>query len=271
MLNFCIIDSHDSDHVLHASCEIYGLKPFDMFFQWFLFIMSQYHPHLRFLRVYGLPKGRNGISLDSLEHKYRLEKVIDIGGTLGALNQGVFLVRKLNDNRLCVLKRIPAETGVLEREVLLLQVLKHPNIVGYCDAFITSEIPRQIGLFVEYYEGGTLRDLIGKYHDQGRRIPETFVWHVAHSLANALQYIHHGIQPTDRKDPPVPMDPEVWPPILHRDIKTDNIFLHYAPVQPTNGRALLYPHWPFNVDDSAFSHTTYPKVVLADFVSTSQL
>lgn len=239
--------------------------------------MSRYYQDLRFEKTYGLPAGRRRIAITSLENQYRIIKVIDKGGELGTFNAGVFLVENLQEKKLRVLKRIPPTTQMLEREILFLQVLNHPNIVGYRDAFITNDIPKSMGLYLEYCDGGSLADLINKYveHNRGQAhrppayVPEAFAWHAIHSLANALQFIHHGIKSSDRRNPPVPMDPKNWPIILHRDLKPANIFLHYFPVpHGTRKRALLYPHGPFNHANPEYSMTTYPKLVLADFVSS---
>ena len=233
----------------------------------------------RIERQYGRPKGRPKISLSSLEQKYIKEKTLDEGegrGT-GALNQGVYLVKHRKSGVRCVFKKI-VENESLEREILFLQVLRHQNIVEYLDAYITNDIPKELGLFMEFCDCGSLQDLLEKYvsHNEANppepssepaRIPESFIWHVFHSLANALQYIHHGIRGEDHREPPEPLSAKKWPVILHRDIKPDNIFFQTVPGQ--NDRLLFYPHWPlqeFNPTPTDCP-SSYPKVVLADFVS----
>lgn len=239
--------------------------------------MAHLYHELRFERTYGLPVGRKHIATKSLEHQYLIKKTIDRGGDIGGLNAGVFLVENLQNNKLGVLKRIPPSDRELEREILFLQVLKHPNIVSYRDAFITDDIPKKIGLYLEYCSGGSLADLMDKYierngqesHKPPAYVPEAFVWHTLHSLTHALQFIHHGIKSSDRRNPPVPMDAKHWPIILHRDIKPENVFLNHCPLpQGKLERSRLYPHWPFNEEDPQHSMTTYPRIVLADFVSS---
>lgn len=239
--------------------------------------MAHLHHELRFESTYGLPEGRKHIATKSLEYQYRIKKTIDRGGDIGGLNAGVFLVENLQNNKLSVLKRIPPSGRELEREILFLQVLKHPNIVSYRDAFITNDIPKKIGLYLEYCSGGSLADLMDKYiernlqesHKPPAYVPEAFVWHALHSLTHALQFIHHGIKSSDRRNPPVPMDPKDWPIILHRDIKPENVFFNLCPLpQGKLERSCLYPHWPFNEEDPQHSMTTYPRIVLADFVSS---
>lgn len=240
--------------------------------------MSRFRDPSHFEKIYGLPAGRRRLSAINLEDLYEVKKVIDAGDrTIGDLNQGIYGVRCKATGDRKVHKKIPADQPSLAREIALLQVLKHPNIVQYHDAYITRSIPPEIGLFMEYYEKGSIRKLVENYaihnqENQGQQpiiyMPESFVWHVLHSLTSALQYIHHGIKSSDRRDPPRPMDPRHWPVILHRDIKPDNILLHHAPIPEGRvGRARVYPHWPFNTNDFEYSKTTFPKIVLADFVS----
>ena len=161
---------------------------------------------------------------------------------------------------------------MLEREILLLHVLQHLNIVRYVDACITDTIPRQMTLYVEYYNVGGLDKLMKRCMDHRKGVPEAFVWHVLNSLASALQYLHFGIEKNDRRDPPQLNSPAEWPPILHCDIKPDNILMRAAPgtlaLCRDASHSSVYPQWPFNIDDPIGSSKVYPLVALADFVSS---
>lgn len=239
---------------------------------------------LRFQAAYGVPSGRSTIAKRPLDHLYQVEKVLDAGGdhpnAIGGLNNGVFLVRHSESGKRCVKKCIPAlrKMGfMLEREILLLQVLDHPNVVKFVDACITETIPQQMTLYVEYYNMGGLDKMMRRYmahkiNDRCLRIPEAFVWHVLNSLASALQYLHFGIDSGDRRDPPHGKGSAKWPPILHCDIKPDNILMRASSEALSYSKDVthssLYPHWPYNIDDPKGSYRVYPQIVLADFVSS---
>lgn len=240
--------------------------------------MAKLDPH-RMERTYGRPEERPKIAQGNLEHLFIKQKTLDEGdgNGAGALNQGVYLVKHRKSGVRCVYKKI-VEDKTLEREILFLQVLRHPNIVNYVDAFITEQRPKELGLYMEFCDCGSLQDLINKYVSYNKEhppppngspelIPESFIWHVFHSLANALQYIHHGIRAGDHRDPPEPAPRHIWPVILHRDIKPDNIFFRTARGQ--SDTALFYPHWPLQKVNPTQTKrpSSYPKVVLADFVS----
>lgn len=90
----------------------------------------------------------------------------------------------------------------IENEVRLLQDLKHPNIVSYKDSFCDRE--NFYNIVMIYCEGG---DFYNKIRNaKGKHFPENDIIDWIVQLGLALSYIH------DKK-------------ILHRDLKTQNIFL----------------------------------------------
>ncbi|XP_078339464.1 uncharacterized protein LOC111107096 isoform X4 [Crassostrea virginica] len=120
----------------------------------------------------------------------------------------VTLQRHKRDRKQYVLKRInlkkasKREQHAAEQEAKLLSKLKHPNIVTYKDSFQGKD--GYLHIAMQFCEGG---DLYTKLKEQKgvpleeRQVVEWFV-----QIAMALQYMH------ERN-------------ILHRDLKTQNIFL----------------------------------------------
>ena len=87
----------------------------------------------------------------------------------------------------------------------------------------------------ELYPGGDLTSYLpNKYIE---RPSERFVWWIFVQLADILAYLHEGF---DHKNPS--RAPREWKPVIHCDIKPDNVFLREHP-----------------------RDTAYPNVVLGDF------
>ena len=169
---------------------------------------------------------RPDIAYECLESRYARIKTLHGG----ALNEGVYLVKRKKEGKLLVQKKIHASPNLV-REIELLRELEHPNIVKYVDAFVVENTtPMQASLYTEYCDLGSLQSLIETYRLRNRKnpnkasshIPEAFIWHAFVSLAYSLQYIQFGMLPGDD---PTPNTPEDWPLILHQDIKNGNVFL----------------------------------------------
>ena len=250
---------------------------------------NEFGESTRFIDQYGLPTGRQSLSASSLEPQYLVKRTLDAGianGGVGALNEGVDLVVKKaapRKGQVCVLKRIgikPGSGAVLKREIEILHILQHPNIVGFIDGYIPRNLHGQAHLVLEYCDRGNLRDLIKSYlkrnsYNPDRSpmyIPEAFLWHVFESLASALAYIHHGVMGDDLRNPSVPKHQEEWPLILHRDIKPENIFLQSLPLsdgpQLGNSRSRISQFLSNKGSQTSQDNYSYPRVVLADFVSS---
>lgn len=249
----------------------------------------RYQDLSRFKREHGFPKGRGEISTKDLtaEGKYTLlRKLVPIG--TGGLNEGIDLVRNTTTNRRYVQKSIDPTLPALVRELLLIQVLDHPNIIRYKDAFVDKSAwnHHRASLYMEFCCLGSAKDLLEKYHKRNKGkeeerwvyIPEAFIWHVFRSMALALQYLHHGIhsiggEKRDVKELAKMVRGEnycrdVWPMIMHRDIKPENIF--FRKEQPVWGsvvrRRKVLGVVP--VRRKGFKvFPRYPRVILGDFVS----
>lgn len=133
---------------------------------------------------------------------------------IGSGSFGVaLLVQKngLENNKQFVIKQInlsgmtQKEIQEARHEVAVLQTLSGGNsfIIGYYEAFVEG---KRLNIVLDYADGGDLSDYIANTKRNRRTISERVVlkWFV--QLCSALKYIH------GRK-------------ILHRDLKTQNIFL----------------------------------------------
>eukprot|EP00038_Savillea_parva_P006730 m.165502 g.165502 ORF g.165502 m.165502 type:complete len:736 (+) comp12569_c0_seq1:361-2568(+) len=96
------------------------------------------------------------------------------------------------------------ETVDALKEAKLLQSLRHPNVVGYYDAFVQDG--QFVCIVMEYCDSGDLAMAIEQNVSNGRNFAEVQIMEWAIQLLLALRYLH------DRK-------------VLHRDIKTKNIFV----------------------------------------------
>ncbi|CAL9705055.1 unnamed protein product [Knipowitschia caucasica] len=120
----------------------------------------------------------------------------------------VHLVTHRTDRKQYVVKKLDLrassrrERRCAEQEAQLLSRLRHPNIVTYRESWEGDDC--LLFIVMGFCEGGDLYHRLK--HQQGALLPETQVveWFV--QIAMALQYLH------DRH-------------ILHRDLKTQNIFL----------------------------------------------
>lgn len=135
--------------------------------------------------------------------------------TIGNGNYGNFyigqcmLVNEKSTNKLFVSKTI-LTSGLPQSELLrsqqeaqLLNKLQHPHIVTYKTSF--TEYNKFI-IIMEYCQQGDLSKLIKKQSESNSYIPEQTVLNWFWQLINALEFIHSKN-------------------ILHRDIKSSNIFL----------------------------------------------
>ncbi|XP_048580556.1 uncharacterized protein LOC5518663 isoform X2 [Nematostella vectensis] len=146
-------------------------------------------------------RGWSGMQPQSISN---FEKIRTVGkGAYGA----AVLYRKKDDDSLVILKEITlhdltgAERQMAMNEAKVLSKLSlHPNIISYYDSF---EVEGTLMIEMEYADGGTLAQYLTKLE---KDMEEKDILNMFQQMLSALKYIHNNN-------------------ILHRDLKTANIFL----------------------------------------------
>lgn len=90
-------------------------------------------------------------------------------------------------------------------EVRILASLNDKHIISYKEAFYSEE-EGSLCIVMEYAGGGDIREKIKEYKKQGKHLSEPTVWKYLRQLIKGLNTLHSN-------------------GILHRDIKSANIFL----------------------------------------------
>ncbi|MCO5563863.1 hypothetical protein L7F22_017513 [Adiantum nelumboides] len=97
--------------------------------------------------------------------------------------------------------------GDMERlysELHLLKMLKHDNIMKFCNAWVDPRC-QNVNFITEIFTSGTLR----QYRQKHRHVNLRGIKHWARQILQGLVYLHsHN------------------PPVIHRDLKCDNIFIN---------------------------------------------
>lgn len=112
-----------------------------------------------------------------------------------------------------------------EATVLLKTLRPHPNILQVFGCDLSGA--RRSNVYTDFCDAGDLADQLDHHQKLNRTPPERYVLHVLISLAEALAYIHHGL----RWDPEMKrywQEPGFNTPIVHGDIKCDNVFLRWS-------------------------------------------
>ena len=130
--------------------------------------------------------------------------------TLGKGSYGiVYKVQKKNTNEIYVIKEIPLkglsekEISEVRQEAKILSSINSDFVVKYYDSF---EENNKINIVMEYCDEGDLNDFILKKKKENKLIEEDLIWNIFIKITLGLAYIHKM-------------------KILHRDLKTMNIFL----------------------------------------------
>ena len=97
----------------------------------------------------------------------------------------------------------PTAQKEAKNEVDVLRCLKHPNIVSYCDSFMSG---RMLCIVMEFADAGDLSQLIKRKRSINEKLRENEVLPIFVQCCLALHYVHKQH-------------------ILHRDLKSQNIFM----------------------------------------------
>jgi NIMA (never in mitosis gene a)-related kinase len=154
-------------------------------------------------------------SLTMADETVNLNKEIELPGYKRVKNvgQGSFgvavLYQRSNDDRYVVMKQINLkdlgkdEQDLAMNEVEVFSKLQHPNIISYLGSKVIGDL---LLIEMEYADSGTLAQVINE-NDVNERLPERYVLGVFEQITSAINYMHSQN-------------------ILHRDLKTANVFLN---------------------------------------------
>jgi len=162
------------------------------------------------LKLYAIKQEEKDEWLKVLRDLLKYSSLIDFFDIREAIGKGKFgVVRagvsKQNGKNVAVkfIKKAnlaSEDTGLIRKEIEILKMCQHPNIIMMDDIFENTEY---IFIVMELMRGGDLSNFIKK---NKHTISEARACGIMHALASALYYLHsHGI--------------------IHRDIKPDNIVM----------------------------------------------
>ena len=130
--------------------------------------------------------------------------------TLGKGSYGiVYKVQKKNTNEIYVIKQISLnglsnkEINEVNQEANILKISNSDFVVKYYDSFKEKD---KINIVMEYCDGGDLNDFLKEKQNIGKLLDEDLIWQIFIKITIGLADIHKS-------------------KILHRDLKTLNIFL----------------------------------------------
>ncbi|TVY93933.1 Actin-regulating kinase [Lachnellula willkommii] len=171
---------------------------------------------------------RQPIGNRDIRDYFEIMKVLDPGdGTKGGMNGGVFVARvKGVPNKLYIEKRFKAEQVVMAKEeIKMIRRLNHAALTCYSVAYIIEGEHPTASVWIEYCDRGDLDGLIREFSKRQKERPlppEAFVWHAFGGLLDGLAYLQTGVGHLHNPDARAPPS---WMPILHRDMKPDNVLL----------------------------------------------
>ncbi|KAI3396174.1 hypothetical protein diail_377 [Diaporthe ilicicola] len=191
--------------------------------------------------------------LTQLRHDYNIQKRLD---------DNVYIVRRRSDHVQFLGSRwdgstvSPAFSGLLDRGAkgALSSLLNHPNLINYtesvadnvlCGRGTGTAVSSQRMLLWDFCDAGTLQNLLSAHPVTARTaspdsqevvqfLPEGLCWHVLTSVLKSLSWLHEGhrddvrlVCPSGRREFDDWLSDPDWLPVLHRDIRADNIFFQH--------------------------------------------
>ncbi|KAE9375189.1 kinase-like protein [Stipitochalara longipes BDJ] len=180
---------------------------------------------------------RETVKAEDIRDDYDIVKALDDPNaekTIGAFNGGVFVVRHKKSLSLSVEKRFKEEhIWFAKSEIYMLQRLRHSSISVFTAGFVTPDLKRA-SVYVEFCDRGSMDDLIknfagrryaaGKSNSEKPEMPERFIWHAFVGLCDGLAYLMGGRSYAANDVTTYEPEPG-WVPVLHRDMKTENVLI----------------------------------------------
>uniref|UniRef100_A0ACD5TZY4 Uncharacterized protein n=1 Tax=Avena sativa TaxID=4498 RepID=A0ACD5TZY4_AVESA len=177
---------------------------------------------LKYTTSGGTPRSWGSTDMDSgsvhhlQTHQFSYEELEDATGgfcdtrELGDGGFGTVYKGYLRDGRVVAVKRLYnngcRQVEQFVNEAAILSRLRHPNLVTFYGC--TSSRSRELLLVYEYVPNGTVADHLHGHRATERALPWPLRLNIAVEAATALAYLH-----------------AIEPPVVHRDVKTNNILL----------------------------------------------
>lgn len=163
-----------------------------------------------------------------MKERYEIIKQIGEGGT-----GKTFIIKDLKLGRNCVMKKIRRDKNIfneaIKRETSALLKIRHPSIPTLTDIVYEKEF---VCLIMEYIRGLSLKEII----DSSGPLRERDIINIGISLARVGEYLH-----------------ELAPPMIHGDIKPQNIIIHKEKVYLVDFGAAISFGQPWGDDIMAYS------------------
>ena len=145
----------------------------------------------------------------------------------GGMNMGIALVREQLTQRIFLEKRVSMHGASRQKraraEIRAVTLLEDAGGSPYINRFLETAWngnPRNpCSLIFEFCDGGSLADLIDRYHREEKFNPEDFVWHTMLSLSAALSFLHFGLRDLTR----IESAPHDWDTMAHLDLKPNSV------------------------------------------------